>query len=219
MILTPFIRWPEGLVLLLASRSPRRAELLTVAGIPFEVAVPGDHVEAGHEVRRDAADTDPATYAEALAEARARAVAEDHPGRLVLGADTIVLLDGMILEKPVDAQDARRLLSLLSGRRHTVITALALVDGCGGGKAPVTVAHERTRVCFIDLEPEWIAGYIATGEPMDKAGAYGIQGYGALMVASVEGCYFNVMGLPLARLGKMLRDLPVIGAVSGGTKP
>jgi len=207
------VPWFDDEILVLASRSPRRAELLALAGIPFVVEAPPDSVEQEHGVRLAGAEADPAAYAESLALAKARAVAASGPGRLVLGADTVVLVDGEILEKPTDEQDAFALLSRLSGRGHVVITALALLDGRGEGNRREVgewSGHERTVVRFLPLGPEQIRDYIATGEPMDKAGAYGIQGYGALMVAGVEGCYFNVMGLPLARLGQMLRSLPAV---------
>jgi len=125
------------------------------------------------------------------------------PGRLVLGADTIVILAGEVLEKPRDAAEARSMLARLAGRRHTVISAIAL---CGGEHCPWQ-GHESTAVTFLPLAADTIARYVATGEPMDKAGAYGIQGFGALMVSGVEGCYFNVMGLPLALLGHALREV------------
>ncbi|MFH2053745.1 MAG: Maf family protein [bacterium] len=206
--LTPFVPWPQGQVLVLASRSPRRAELLTVAGIPHEVVLPGDVEERiAARLIEDAAH--PGAYAEDLAVAKAEDVAVRHPGRLVLGADTVVVLDGGILEKPRDEADARRLLGLLSGRRHTVITSLALVRRGSGTWSEV--GHERTEVDFLELQPDDIAAYVRSGEPMDKAGAYGIQGLGALMVRGVAGCYFNVMGLPLARLGAMLRRCGAAG--------
>jgi septum formation protein len=202
--LTPFIAWPPQLKLVLASRSPRRAELLGVAGIPFEIIPAGD-VESDLAARLNGDGAEPGAYAETLALAKAQDVARAHPGRLVLGADTVVILDGAILEKPVDEADARRLLGLLQGRAHVVITAVALVGGAAGDGG--VTAHERTGVEFLPLGDDAIARYVATGEPMDKAGAYGIQGYGALMVRRVEGCYFNVMGLPLARLGGLLRGV------------
>lgn len=202
MILSPFVPWPAGETLVLASRSPRRADLLTVAGLPFEVIPAGD-VEAGLAAELSANGTTPADYAQALAAAKARDVAKAHPGRWILGADTVVVLDGDILEKPVDEADAVALLSRLSGRRHTVISAVALLGGPDG--TAELVASEATEVDFLPLDPDAIARYVATGEPMDKAGAYGIQGYGALMVKGVTGCYFNVMGLPLALLGRQLR--------------
>jgi len=202
--LTPFVDFPAGEVLVLASRSPRRAELLAVAGLPFEIVLPGEAAEAA-AARDIDANGDPVHYAERLAAAKARDVAAGQPDRLVLGADTVVVLDGEVLEKPVDEADAVRLLGLLSGRRHTVISAVALCGGAAGEAG--RVAHESTDVEFLPLTPEAITRYVATGEPMDKAGAYGIQGFGALMVREVVGCYFNVMGLPLARLGEMLREV------------
>jgi len=199
---TPFVDWPAELILILASRSPRRSELLCTAGIPF-VCEPADDVEPRLAAELILAQAPPDRYARELARAKAANVADRHPGRLVLGADTVVLLDGDILEKPVDEEDAVRLLGRLSGRRHTVISSLALVGGAAG--RPGLTAHEATEVEFLPVDPAAIARYVHTGEPMDKAGAYGIQGYGALMVRSVSGCYFNVMGLPLARLGALLR--------------
>ena len=200
---SPFVPWPEGRRLVLASRSPRRAQLLETVGLPFTVR-PAADVEEVLAARLQAERVHPARYAELLADAKARDVAAACPDELVLGADTVVLLDGEILEKPADAADARRLLGLLSGRTHAVISAIVLVGGAAGRGLAV---HERTEVDFVHLDPAWIADYVATGEPMDKAGAYGIQGYGAMMVAGIRGCYFNVMGLPLARLGALLRTV------------
>ncbi len=200
---SPFVPWPAGEVLLLASRSPRRAELLRTAGIPFEQQPAGD-VEGEHAARLAALhDRDPDRYAEELARLKAAAVADLAPGRLVLGADTIVVLGEEILEKPRDAAEARAMLGRLSGRWHTVISAIAL---CGGPHRR-WLGHERTEVQFLPLAAGDIARYVATGEPMDKAGAYGIQGLGAMMVRGVHGCYFNVMGLPLALLGAALREV------------
>jgi len=201
MTVSPFLEWPRGEVLILASMSPRRADLLGVAGIPYEV-VPAIGAEA--DLAAQAAGSAPEQYARLLAGAKAAAVSEAHPGRMVLGADTVVVLDGDILEKPVDAADAVRMLGRLSGNTHTVITAVSLV---GGAARPAWTGHEKTDVTFHDLEPEAVRRYVASGEPSDKAGAYGIQGLGALMVRRIEGCYFNVMGLPLALLGRALREL------------
>ncbi len=209
---TPFIDWPTGLELILASRSPRRAELLSVAGIPH-VVIPAGDVESKLAAELVAAEVEPAEYAVALAEAKARDVAASYPNRLVLGSDTVVILDGEVLEKPVDRADAIGLLGRLSGRRHTVITSIALWGGPADrfgadAAAPAGLsAWEATEVEFLELDPQAIERYVDTGEPMDKAGAYGIQGYGALMVREVRGCYFNVMGLPLARLGELLREI------------
>ena len=214
--LTPFIDWPEDLILVLASRSPRRSELLEIVGIPFEVRLATDvEADLAGELAGQLAEgrIDPGEYAVALAEAKARDVAAVMPGRLVLGSDTVVVLDGEILEKPKDEEEAARLLSRLSGRRHVVISAVALVGGAAdrfgpGGSGPQGLsAWESTEVEFLPLESAAIERYVATGEPMDKAGAYGIQGYGAMMIREVDGCYFNVMGLPLARLGELLREI------------
>ena len=201
-IVTPFVNWPAEMELVLASRSPRRSELLQTAGIPFQCEPAGD-VEAALAAELLAAGTAPDVYARQLARAKANDVSSRYPGRLVLGSDTVVVLDGDILEKPADEAEAEFLLSRLSGRWHTVISSVALVGG--PARTPGLIDHEATEVEFLPLNAEDIARYVRTGEPMDKAGAYGIQGYGALMVRGVRGCYFNVMGLPLARLGAMLR--------------
>ncbi len=200
---TPFVPWPADLVLVLASASPRRAELLRTAGIPFEVR-PAPGAEIDEAAGNGALRREPGRYALTLAAAKADAVATGLPGRLVLGADTIVVLDGDILEKPRDDADAQRILGRLAGRRHTVITAVALR---GGAARAGWSGWEETVVEFLPLDAGAIARYVATGEPHDKAGAYGIQGFGALMIRRVEGCYFNVMGLPLALLGRALREL------------
>ena len=204
MITTPFVPWPHGLELVLASRSPRRAELLAVAGIPF-VTQPAPDVEAELAATLTDLHQHPHQYAMRLAAAKAQAMAEVDPSRLVLGSDTIVVIDGDILEKPVDTEDAVALLSRLSGRKHVVISAIALCGGAAG--MPGMEAYEETEVEFLPLDEASIRRYVATGEPMDKAGAYGIQGYGALMVRGVNGCYFNVMGLPLSLLGETLRSI------------
>lgn len=200
---SPFVARPADEVIVLASRSPRRADLLCTAGLAFEVVPAGD-VEADLAAELVAAGTEPGRYARELALAKARDVAAGMPGRLVLGADTVVVLDGDILEKPVDEADACRLLDRLSGREHTVISAVALVGAAAGDGV---VEHESTQVRFLEHDARTLARYVTTGEPMDKAGAYGIQGLGALLVERVDGCYFNVMGLPLARLGRMLNEL------------
>jgi MAF protein/D-tyrosyl-tRNA(Tyr) deacylase len=197
---SPFVSWPPGPPLVLASGSPRRAELLRVAGIPFEIA-PAPEAEHAHAAAAAVLRDEPARYAVAMAVAKAGAVAAGQPGRLVLGADTVVVHDGDLLEKPADADEAGRMLARLAGRVHVVVTGLAIAGGASG----LWTGHESTRVEFLPLDAETIRRYVATGEPLDKAGAYGIQGYGALMVRRVEGCYFNVMGLPLALLGQALR--------------
>lgn len=186
-------------MLVLASASPRRRELLTQVGYTFRV-----HAA---EVNEDPLPgEEPIAYVTRLARAKAEAVFGEltaQPGDdgalAVLGADTTVTVDGQILAKPEDVGDAARMLRLLSGRSHRVITGVALVTA-----AATEVAAEVTAVRFLTLSDEEIAAYVATGEPMDKAGAYGIQGRAALWIPRIEGCYFNVMGLPLALIGQLL---------------
>jgi len=183
--------------LVLASASPRRRFLLELVGFEFEVIPP-----AINEV--DHADEDPVTHVIRLAEVKARSVAGVLGEGLVLGADTIVLLGGEILEKPRDEDEAFEMLSRLSGAWHVVYTGLAVVDAATGESA---AGYETTRVKIREMSAGEIRAYIGTGEPMDKAGSYGIQGYGAAIVEAVEGCYFNVVGLPLVRLLRLLREL------------
>ncbi len=185
--------------IILASASPRRAELLKRIGIAFRV-VPSDVDEALE------GDLDARSLALKLACRKAMAVAARYPGALVLAADTVVCCEGEILGKPEDHRDAARMLQLLSGRTHEVSTGVVLRREITGHHREEVVT---TRVTFRRLSREEILGYIATGEPFDKAGGYGIQGYGALLVEGIEGCYSNVVGLPLARLGEMLREFGV----------
>ncbi len=191
-------------MLVLASASPRRQELLRNAGLEFRVE-PAD-VE---EVARP--DEAPPDYARRLALAKGRAVYDrlaTHPSEqrrlapddLVLGADTIVVVDQHILEKPADSADAVRMLRLLSGHTHEVTTGVALI-GAGWEE----VRSETTRVTFDRLTDEDIAMYVAHGEPMDKAGAYAIQGIASRWISRLEGCYFNVVGLPVPLVYRMLR--------------
>jgi septum formation protein len=186
--------------LILASASPRRAEILRNAGIEFEVSSAGvDETPLGNEL--------PGDYVRRLALAKALSAAEDNRGRaggaLVLGADTIVAVGGEILGKPASPDDARRMLRSLSGKIHEVHTGLALLRNPGPEQY---VVEEITRVHFAAFTDREIEAYIATGEPFDKAGAYAIQGVGGRYVTRIEGCYFNVMGLPLARLYSLLRE-------------
>lgn len=181
----------------LASGSPRRRQLLELIGIEHDVQ-PADIDES---VR---ARETPARYAERLAREKASVVASRDPGRITIAADTTVVVNKKVLGKPENEEDARRMLSMLSGREHTVITAIAVARG-----RKLRSAVEEVRVRFRRLRDDEIDAYIATGEPMDKAGAYGIQGYGATIVECIEGDYFAVMGLPLARLVDLLRDLGV----------
>jgi septum formation protein len=178
----------------LASASPRRHELLGMIGIAHEV----DPADIDESVRAGESDTD---YALRLATEKGVAVAARHPDALVIAADTIVVVDGRIFGKPVDGADACRMLRVLSGRTHVVHTAVAVVRDAG---RRVESEVESTRVTFRELDDSEVAAYVATGEPMDKAGAYGIQGYGATIVERVEGDYFTVMGLALRQLVSLL---------------
>jgi septum formation protein len=185
-------------MLILASQSPRRAELLRNAGISFEVrpADVDERVRPGEE---------PVEYVKRLAREKALAVLATAPqGSVVLGADTTVVVDGESLGKPVDAADARGMLERLSGRRHQVTTGICLARCNAAGTAEATVAAEVTEVEFAAMRAEEIAEYVASGEPMDKAGAYAIQGGASRWVVRIEGCYFNVVGLPVARVCAML---------------
>jgi len=179
---------------ILASASPRRRELLSLAGIAFEVHAPDV------DERIDPAWT-AAQAARALAELKAAAVAESFPRTCVVAADTVVEIDGVLLGKPADAADAVRMLRLLSGREHRVVTGVCLRLG-----EARRVFSQETLVRFYPLGEDEIEAYVRTGEPMDKAGAYGIQGRGALLVEGITGDYFNVVGLPVARLVRELRD-------------
>jgi septum formation protein len=184
--------------LVLASASPRRAELLRQAGIPFRVVV------SSLEEARTPGEA-PDAYARRLARDKARVVAERFPDEAVLAADTIVLAGDELLEKPRDAADAARMLRLLSGRAHEVTTGVCLI---AGGREDVRC--ETTRVHFSELSEADIAGYIATGEPMDKAGAYAIQGGASRWIGKIEGDYGNVVGLPVALVAAMLREAGLV---------
>jgi nucleoside triphosphate pyrophosphatase len=187
--------------LILASASPRRAEILRNAGFEFEA-----HATGADETRH--ARESAATYVRRVATAKARAAAEKFAGKsgrtIVIGADTVVLANGKILGKPSDVKDARRMLRMLSGKTHRVLTGLAIVSLPDG-----TERHhvETTRVRFHKMSNAEIDDYIATDEPFGKAGAYAIQGIGGRYITQIEGCYFNVVGLPLARLCKLLTAL------------
>lgn len=188
---------------ILASASPRRAELLRAAGFDFEVA-PANADETVH------AGESPEQYVLRVAEAKARTVHARHPGRLVLAADTIVLIDGHILGKPVDGADAAVMLRRLSGRRHQVMTGIAVADGQPPGSLATRVVV--TDVDFAPLTDEEIRWYVASGEPSDKAGAYAVQGLAARFVTRIEGSYSNVVGLPLAAVYQMLKEIDALPA-------
>ena len=191
------LRRIEDLSVILASQSPRRRQLLELVGIRHEVR-PADIDESVHQGEL------PERYAERLAREKARTVAANDSSALVIGADTIVVIDELILGKPRDVSDAERMLAMLSGRTHTVMTAVAV---CHGDRIASSV--EIVDVTFVALDENQIREYTATGEPMDKAGAYGIQGYGATIVRRIDGDYFAVMGLSLVRLVALLREIGV----------
>lgn len=185
--------------IILASASPRRAELLRQIGVPFRVApsrLEGPPDEC----------LNPREFALKQAGRKVGDVAVNYPYALVLGADTVVCCAGKILGKPGDSREAAEMLRLLSGRTHEVSTGVALrLESKGHLRSDVVT----TQVTFRCLNEQEIAGYLATGEPFDKAGGYGIQGYGALLVEKIEGCYSNVVGLPLVKLGEMLKEFGV----------
>ncbi len=180
--------------IILASSSPRRAELLRAAGIGFEIRKPTV------DERRSPGEQ-PVDYVARLAREKTFAVTATRK-EIVLGADTTVCVDGHVLEKPADADDARRMLGLLSGRDHQVLTGICL---CVGGRTISDVV--ATTVRFLPMTPEDIEEYTLSGEPMDKAGAYGIQGLASKWVERIDGCYFNVVGLPVSRVWLHLRTL------------
>jgi septum formation protein len=182
---------------ILASQSPRRRELLTLVGIPHTVR-PADIDEAYLPGEQ------PAAHCERLAREKAAVVAQGDADAIVIGSDTIVVVDGDVLGKPRDEAHAAQMLTRLSGRSHVVMTAVAVRRG-GAERSSVEVVG----VTFHPLSVRDIHAYIATGEPMDKAGAYGIQGYGATIVERVDGDYFAVMGLPLQRLVRLMAELGV----------
>ncbi len=184
-------------ILILASASPRRAEILRSLGIPFlvrptdtpEEILPGETAEAA---------------ALRLAEEKAASAAAREPQRWVLAADTLVFLDGAVLGKPRDDEESRETLSRLSGREHGVVTGLSLRRGATSGRTVSVIS----RVRFAPMSKDEIAWYVATGEPRDKAGAYGVQGLGARFIAEIRGSFTNVMGLPAREAYELLRDAP-----------
>jgi nucleoside triphosphate pyrophosphatase len=189
-------------MLVLASASPRRQELLRNAGISFTVQPADvDETPLPGELPRECA--------ERLARDKALAVWRLRPQDVVLGADTIVVVDEAILGKPIDAADAARMLRQLSGRVHRVITGVCVVEAAGTGEnRELRTASETTLVTMNDLSDDEIRDYVATGEPMDKAGAYAIQGMASRWIPRIEGDYSNVVGLPVALVYRMLSDQP-----------
>ena len=180
---------------ILASASPRRRELLSLIGIEHEV-IPADIDESEHRGEQ------PAQLAERLAREKAVVLARRHPEALIIGADTIVVIDDRVLGKPRNEEDAALMLRTLRGRTHRVMTGVAVARG-----TRLVSDVEEVDVTFRDLADPDIAAYIATGEPMDKAGAYGIQGFGATIVREIQGDYFAVMGLALGRMVELIRRL------------
>jgi septum formation protein len=186
-------------VLVLASASPRRSELLQAAGISFSVQAA--------DIPEEPRDGEtPKNLAERLAREKALTVFRQKPDNTVLGADTIVVLDEEILGKPRDRQDAARMLRLLSGRQHEVITGVCLV----GHSIPADIRSAATLVTMDHIDESEIHNYIATGEPMDKAGAYAIQGVASRWISKLQGDYSNVVGLPVPLVWKMLRQYRVV---------
>jgi septum formation protein len=183
--------------LILASASPRRAELLRNASLPFTV----DFANISEDV---VSGESPVGHAERLAREKTEVVAKRNPGKIVLGADTIVVVDDQILGKPRDAADAARMLRLLSGRTHEVITGVCLARLTTSNQQLAT-ERSRTTVVFDQIGEDEIKDYIATKEPMDKAGAYAIQGIASRWITKIEGDYANVVGLPVALVWKMLQ--------------
>ena len=183
---------------MLASKSPRRTEILRAVGWEFEtIAADIDETRCASE--------DAVSYVKRLAQTKAETVASQLPEGLVLGADTVVVIGEEILGQPGDDEDARRMLQLLSGQWHEVLTGVALVRA--GQLTQVLVDHEATRVRFCEMSADEIDWYVSTGEPRGKAGAYAIQGRGALFIEGVQGDYFNVVGLPVRLVYELLRGL------------
>ena len=189
--------------IILASGSPRRRELMTALQLPFEVIVS----HADEEVEEGLS---PTQIVESLALRKASSVRDtmepDAAEAVIVGSDTIVVLDGEVLGKPVDHSEAVRMLTALQGRTHEVFTGVACLHT---GNGMTRISSRRTLVTMKPLDEQSIRAYVATGEPADKAGAYGIQGLGATLVEAIEGCYFNVVGLPVSLLTDMLSEFGI----------
>lgn len=185
-------------MLILASKSPRRKELLSLITTEFEI------IPAAGEENADPS-LSPDIFVQELAKQKALEIAASHPDDVIIGSDTVVAAKGEILGKPKDRDDAYRMLAMLSGTSHSVFTGVAVIkDG------EIHSFTEETRVKFFHLSEKEIENYIASGEPFDKAGAYGIQDAGALLVEGIDGDYYNVMGLPAGRLYRLMKSLSVI---------
>jgi septum formation protein len=185
--------------IILASNSPRRKELLRQIGVAF-TSCP-THID-----ERVLPGEKPEVYAVRVASNKAKIASKEVEEGILIAADTIVVIDGAILGKPADQKEATRMLSMLSGRMHRVITGLTVLDAATGRTLTRTAV---TKVWFRVLSDDEIRSYVASGEPLDKAGAYGIQEKGALLVERIEGCYFNVVGMPVSLLGEMLKALDI----------
>jgi len=181
--------------LILASQSPRRQELLKLCGIPFSVCVSQVEEQFNHTLPLEKAT-------ENLAWQKAKAVQDMYPEKIIIGADTIVCLDGIVFGKPKNQDDAFSMLSSLSGRTHQVVTGVSILT-----PQKEILFSQKSKVTFFSLTPEEIQNYIATGEPMDKAGSYGIQGKGTLFVNEIEGDFHSIMGLPVSLLYRELKKL------------
>jgi len=186
-------------MLVLASASPRRQELLRNAHIPFEV-------QPAHIIEDPLPNEEAKACAERLAREKAQAIAQKRPSDAILAADTVVVIDNQILNKPADAADATRMLRLLSGRTHNVITGVCLAVSA----QLLSVSSETTSVTMSEISEDEIAAYVATTEPMDKAGAYAIQGIASRWIPRIEGDYSNVVGLPVALVYRLLRQSQLI---------
>lgn len=186
--------------LILASASPRRAELLKQLGLDFQV-LPS---EVSEEIPGESAS--PPELVQELASNKATDVARKLEKGLVIGADTLVVLEDTIFGKPSDPDEAVEMLSKLNGKTHSVYTGVAIIQAPSG---QIEVGYSETKVKFRTLSIEEIRSYVATGEPLDKAGAYGIQGKGGVLVEGIKGCYFNVVGLPLSKLAEMLQKFQI----------
>jgi septum formation protein len=193
-----YLNWPK---LILASGSPRRKSLLEAVGADFKVVTPRVEENAGTDLSPEM--TVRRLAREKALEVRSRLSATDHR-RLIVAADTVVAYRHHVLGKPENEAQAVKMLRMLSGRWHQVYTGLCLISPL---ENRITTGYEVTRVKFRRLSSDYINNYVASGEPLDKAGAYGIQELGALMVEKVDGCYFNVVGLPLVKLDKMIRSI------------
>lgn len=185
--------------LILASASPRRQELLRQIGVRFQV-------RSADIDETQQTDESPADYVQRMAIEKARVIARLYPEQAVLAADTIVVLGNEVFTKPANTEQAKSTLARLSGQTHQVLTAVCLIQG-----AQQHTLLDKTQVTFLKLNSTQIEAYVATGEPLDKAGAYGIQGFGAVLVSRIEGCYNTVVGLPLAKIAGLLEQfhLPI----------